>query len=127
MNKQLCKCIKCERILDDIQGGTPSIQPMDGLAFITGGHYGSTIFDPMDGSWLELAVCDRCLLDYYKEVAPHLVEQWNSLEFEGNFKTHEGLIGNKPIENRPAIESKSFDPDDFDLTEIFDNIDIRSD
>jgi hypothetical protein len=37
-------------------------QPDGGLAFITYGHYGSTIFDPMDGSGLEIAVCDPCVL-----------------------------------------------------------------
>lgn len=54
------KCIRCERALQNIQ---PNIgfQPDDGLAFYTNGHYGSTFFDPMDGSYLEIAVCDECV------------------------------------------------------------------
>lgn len=36
-------------------------QPSGGLAFRTRGHYGSTFFDPMDGSGLEIAVCDECV------------------------------------------------------------------
>lgn len=36
-------------------------QPLDGLAFSTGGAYGTTLFDPMDGSTLEVNVCDPCL------------------------------------------------------------------
>lgn len=37
-------------------------QPHGGTAFHTGGHYGSTVFDPMDGTSLELNICDKCLL-----------------------------------------------------------------
>ena len=53
------KCVRCEKALQNIQ---PNIgfQPDDGLAFYTNGHYGSTFFDPMDGSYLEIAVCDPC-------------------------------------------------------------------
>ncbi|MTH94743.1 hypothetical protein [Roseibium sp. RKSG952] len=36
-------------------------QPLDGLAFSTPGHYGSTFFDPCDGTSIEIAVCDDCL------------------------------------------------------------------
>lgn len=36
-------------------------QPSEGTAFTTAGHYGSGAFDPMDGSMLELNVCDGCL------------------------------------------------------------------
>lgn len=36
-------------------------QPSGGLAFQTTGHYGSAFFDPMDGSRLEIAVCDQCV------------------------------------------------------------------
>jgi hypothetical protein len=36
-------------------------QPLDGLAFSTPGHYGSTFFDPCDGTRIEIAVCDDCL------------------------------------------------------------------
>ena len=36
-------------------------QPTHGLAFITYGHYGSTYFDPMNGDYLEICICDVCL------------------------------------------------------------------
>jgi hypothetical protein len=36
-------------------------QPGDGTTFETHGHYGSTAFDPMDGTYLEINVCDPCL------------------------------------------------------------------
>lgn len=37
-------------------------QPLEGTAFMTHGHYGSTLFDSIDGSeYLEIAICDNCL------------------------------------------------------------------
>ena len=54
------KCVRCEKHLENIQ---PNIgfQPNDGLAFYTNGHYGSTFFDPMDSTYIEIAVCDICM------------------------------------------------------------------
>ena len=40
---------------------TESNQPYEATCFMTQGHYGSTFFDPMDGSYLEINVCDECL------------------------------------------------------------------
>lgn len=37
-------------------------QPSGGLSFHTYGHYGSSFFDPMDGSAIQIAVCDDCLV-----------------------------------------------------------------
>lgn len=51
-------CIVCGGAL--IGCSTPN-QPLDALAFSTSGHYGTTLFDPMDGSALEINVCDPCL------------------------------------------------------------------
>lgn len=36
-------------------------QPLDGLSFHSYGHYGTTFFDPMDGSCIQIAACDECL------------------------------------------------------------------
>lgn len=36
-------------------------QPDNGLEFISYGHYGSTVFDPMDGTFLAINICDSCL------------------------------------------------------------------
>lgn len=55
-----CICIVCRKPMANIQdNGT--LQPSGGTAFQTHGHYGSTVFDPMDKSLLEIAVCDDCL------------------------------------------------------------------
>lgn len=41
--------------------GDKGHQPVDGISFHTHGHYGSSVFDPMDGSYIQIAVCDKCL------------------------------------------------------------------
>ncbi len=53
-------CIVCHRSLENFSN-SPN-QPNNGLAFTSYGHYGSTAFDPMNGSFLELNICDPCLL-----------------------------------------------------------------
>lgn len=55
--KDKLHCIRCDKGLDDIS----TYQPNDGLCFVSSGHYGSTFFDPLDGSYLEIVVCDECL------------------------------------------------------------------
>ena len=52
-------CILCEvqqPMFDDT-----SVHPSDGTAFYTSGHYGSTVFDPMDGTVAEIVICNSCL------------------------------------------------------------------
>ena len=51
-------CIVCQRELESC--ARPN-QPLDGLSFSSRGAYGTTVFDPMDGSALEINVCDNCL------------------------------------------------------------------
>lgn len=54
-------CLKCEQALESLLPDSQGHQPIRGLAFKTRGHYGSTYFDPMDGTYLELSVCDKCV------------------------------------------------------------------
>jgi len=62
------KCIVCKKELDNLEyemrdGKQVEVHPMDGLHFLTRGHYGSTIFDPMGiGETLDIAVCDLCIM-----------------------------------------------------------------
>lgn len=60
MSRDALPCIVCgqalQNVIDDAQN-----QPNDGLAFTTNGHYGSTVFDPMDGTAIEINVCDDCI------------------------------------------------------------------
>lgn len=52
-------CIVCKVDLENV--GTGENQPYGGAEFFTYGHYGSTIFDPMDGSKIILNICDGCI------------------------------------------------------------------
>lgn len=60
-------CLACGKELDNLEYTTRSngtkveVHPMDGLHFRTYGHYGSTVFDPMDGAYLDIAICDECV------------------------------------------------------------------
>jgi hypothetical protein len=53
-------CIRCGKQLRNVFDDVTN-QPFEGLAFTSSGHYGGTEFDPMDGSYVELNVCDYCL------------------------------------------------------------------
>lgn len=53
-------CICCDAFLENIMGDEGH-QPNDGLSFHSYGHYGSTVFDPMDDTFIEIAVCDPCV------------------------------------------------------------------
>ena len=58
-------CIVCESEVENWDIAYPensnAVHPIGGTAFRTYGHYGSTVFDPMDASYLEIVVCDPCL------------------------------------------------------------------
>lgn len=59
--KSALPCICCKRELGNI--APEGNQPIGGLEFKTGGHYGSTVFDPVVGStFLAINVCDECLV-----------------------------------------------------------------
>lgn len=54
------RCVACHAELANIMAGE-GVQPDDGLAFSTSGHYGTTVFDPMDDTMLIAIICDGCL------------------------------------------------------------------
>ncbi|MFA7407867.1 MAG: hypothetical protein WCY93_08655 [Anaerolineaceae bacterium] len=58
----MVKCIVCGKELKNLQDNE-IVQPYDGVAFHTYGHYGSTVFDPCGGPGIEIVVCDQCLMD----------------------------------------------------------------
>jgi hypothetical protein len=53
-------CVVCGKVLKNTFASAEN-QPSEGTAFNTYGHYGSTVFDPMNGEYLELNLCDPCL------------------------------------------------------------------
>lgn len=56
-----CYCVKCNKKLRNIDDRDNQVQPNDGVAFITYGHHGSTFFDPCNGDYMQIVVCDECL------------------------------------------------------------------
>lgn len=62
------KCFICGKELE-ISGYNENDDPTiiqslhDGLWFRSSGNYGSTIFDPMDEQYLEIPICDQCVLN----------------------------------------------------------------
>ena len=61
-------CIICNRELEPAFSGCETNQPYGATSFITHGHYGSTIFDPLDGSYLEINICDDCLAERVNKI-----------------------------------------------------------
>lgn len=55
------ECVCCGKEMPNIME-RKGVQPVGGLEFHTAGHYGSTFFDPMDGTLLIVGICDECLL-----------------------------------------------------------------
>lgn len=54
-------CIVCGKKLKDIGSGSIN-HPSEGISFSSPGQYGTTAFDPMDGSLLEINICDGCIV-----------------------------------------------------------------
>lgn len=60
MSEYGLKCVVCERTLRNVDSDAEN-QPYDGTTFTSHGHYGSTVFDPMDGTFIEINICDEDL------------------------------------------------------------------
>ena len=61
-------CIACGRELKNVDRDADENQPYAGTAFVSHGHYGSTAYDPMDGHYLEINICDLCLVTHADRV-----------------------------------------------------------
>ena len=51
-------CIVCGKGLKNLYGDN---LPDDGIVFSSHGNYGSQVFDPMDSTFLEINICDKCI------------------------------------------------------------------
>jgi len=66
-------CIICGKELSHAFGrfhDEPEItnQPNDGVACVSYGNYGSTVFDSFDGQRIEFAICDICLVERWERL-----------------------------------------------------------
>lgn len=71
MNKPESKipCFVCDKPLHNFQwDDRVEVHPSDGLSFRTYGHYGSVVFDPMNGTYLDIAICDLCIMRNLEKV-----------------------------------------------------------
>jgi len=75
-------CIVCNAELENFDDAypedKPTVHPIDGTVFRTYGHYGSSIFDPMDASYLEVVVCDPCLRNRMERTYRGVNEQYKA-------------------------------------------------
>lgn len=55
-------CIVCGKKLEPMDSGSPN-HAADANEFRAHGQYGSTVFDPLDGSYLAVNICDPCVVD----------------------------------------------------------------
>jgi hypothetical protein len=71
-------CIICAKILENLvhPDSIPN-QPVRACTFTTSGHYGSTVFDEIDGAKLEVNICDDCLIAAQKRLQ---IGYWPSIE-----------------------------------------------
>jgi hypothetical protein len=60
MSAYALPCLVCGAVLRNVLDEVDN-QPDGGTACTTEGHYGSTVWDPMNGEFLEFNVCDECL------------------------------------------------------------------
>lgn len=60
---KVVKCISCKKSLEEFDVPKEgSFHPLDGLEFVTHGHYGSTVFDPVvEFKRLCVCICDECV------------------------------------------------------------------
>ncbi len=62
-------CLKCDKELEAAFGEGDDYPPSEAVIFYAQGNYGSTVFDPMDGSSLKIYICDDCLSKAADKVA----------------------------------------------------------
>lgn len=95
--QRVIPCFKCGYVAEPVDKKFPE-QPYGATAFTSGGHYGSTVYDPMSQfRHLRIIICDKCLLDHRTEVqevfvtpraSVHNYEPWDP----GPFTEEEELL-----------------------------------
>ena len=86
MENKVLPCIVCDKPLKPIETDIMNI-PDDSNVFRTYGQYGSTVFDPMDGTFLEINICDECVKKKKDSILVGKRSRQISYEYI-EFKTH---------------------------------------
>jgi hypothetical protein len=99
-------CFKCGYVPESVDKEHWPEQPYAATIFTSGGHYGSTVYDPMSpDQHLRIILCDKCLLEHKAEVQEVFVtrrssrydyQPWNPGPCEDNFPESEEPCGSSP-------------------------------
>lgn len=92
-------CIVCGKTLYEVFNES-SNQAQDGLAFKSYGQYGSTVFDPCNGEYLEINICDECITKAGEEG-----RVYSGMDRRPVTTDYMGQIGWEYV-NRPYVEWK---------------------
>lgn len=90
-----------------------TVHPIGGLHFQTRGHYGSRVFDPMDGksTTLDVAICDECIIEKVKRVHGTGIEHVHYSAMRENEEYRE----EKKKENEFLIELLTNEIDEYNI------------
>lgn len=83
-------CLVCGRLLVNVHDSCNN-QPEEGLYFRTYGAYGTIVFDPMDGHFLEINICDPCMLRARRRKRVYIGQAYRNIIVEG------AIVGQEPI------------------------------
>lgn len=76
-------CLVCGKPLQPVFPDSDVVnQPNGATAFWTAGHYGSTVFDRMDGSTLNINICDDCLRETGRKYPERLLRTYTRTHHE---------------------------------------------
>lgn len=96
MSVEALPCIVCGKRLVNVFEDAEN-QPHGGLAITTHGTYGSTIFDPMDGNFLEFNLCDECLVEAGERGRVYTARTSKPVVLEGSL-----MVGAADADYRPV-------------------------
>lgn len=81
-------CFSCGKKLEPVWDDLPDSWQASGAArFVSYGQYGSE-FDPMDGSFLAINICDECI-----EITARNTNRIIYIPKDGNASEYKGIIG----------------------------------
>jgi len=103
MSADALPCIVCGVVLPNVSPEWSDNQPSEGTAFITHGHYGSTVFDPMNGNLIEITVCDECLKKASEQQRVLLSRDYKPVRAVLEGSRHPMTVGHTKAERLPVL------------------------
>ena len=101
-------CLLCQRALNSVGFGSRELnQPAEAVTFTAHGQYGSTMFDPMDGTKLQVNICDSCLRVAARQQLVYLIHTDRMIETVTPGFKRPTMVGVQTIETKYSM----YDPD----------------